>query len=95
VFQYNYVDSDGKCVEEKDKAAVTFDASIMVGYLVKCRKSQLRASKVSYLIDRSRRNMADDEYIYVYLGEEDAHDVAPGITVSLGLQVVQRVGVKL
>ena len=24
--------------------------------------------------------MADDEYIYVYLGEEDAHDVAPGIT---------------
>jgi hypothetical protein len=29
VFQYNYVDSDGKCVEEKDKAAVTFDGRLL------------------------------------------------------------------
>ena len=74
-----YVDNDGRCVLEKDKAAVTFNckltcsdthtcmhtcahmsalsnhaAAILVGYLIKCLKKDLRQSRVQYILDRSR-----------------------------------------
>ena len=48
-------------------------ASIMVGYLVKCRKSQLQASRVNYIVDRSRFAL---KYIHMYVRASSSSLVA-------------------
>ncbi|KAL5008151.1 hypothetical protein ScPMuIL_013732 [Solemya velum] len=72
-FRFHYVKDDGLLVTVKDQAAVLIDEELSIGFLIKCKYSDLLESGKRYKLDTSRP-LGED--VYAYLHNDDAEDTA-------------------
>ncbi|XP_052251235.1 crossover junction endonuclease MUS81-like isoform X3 [Dreissena polymorpha] len=82
--QYCYVSDEGTEETNKDRAAVTIDGVLGVGFLVKCSYSALLQSGLKFKLEPTRPVVGD--WAYAYLSNTDTADVvamAPKQTTDL------------
>ncbi|KAK3599160.1 hypothetical protein CHS0354_040998 [Potamilus streckersoni] len=82
--KFCYVTEDGNEVLFKDRAQVTVDDDISVGFLIKCNYQELLQSEIRYKLDNSRP--LEDDFVYAFIHDADALDIA-----TLGNQVFYEV----
>ncbi|XP_045160601.2 crossover junction endonuclease MUS81-like [Mercenaria mercenaria] len=85
--KYWYVTEEGTEVLVKDKAVVSIDDEIGVGFLVKCNYTELLKSGVKYKLDTTRP--LGDNFVYVYLGNENTDDIANAPFGNVNTHIVQ------
>ena len=73
---FQYVTDANTLTLMKDKAVVTIDDTIGLGFLVKTNKNSLERSGKLYKLDDSSRP-CETGFIYVYLADKDAPDQLP------------------
>ncbi|XP_060557724.1 crossover junction endonuclease MUS81-like isoform X2 [Ruditapes philippinarum] len=72
--KYWYINEEGDETLVKDKAVVSIDDEIGVGFLVKCNYTELLKSGVKYKLDTTKP--IGDDFVYVYLGNDSTDDTA-------------------
>ncbi|XP_071508562.1 crossover junction endonuclease MUS81-like [Diadema antillarum] len=73
--QYWYIDTEGRRVDAKDKAAVSIDDDGEVGFLIRCPKADLRYSSLRY---KPAPDWPDTQGLsFAYLHNDDAMEICP------------------
>ncbi|KAL3874841.1 hypothetical protein ACJMK2_037803, partial [Sinanodonta woodiana] len=72
--KFCYVTEEGNEVLFKDRAQVTVDEDILIGFLIKCNYQELLQSGIRYKLDSSRP--LGDDFVYAFIHDADAVDVA-------------------
>ncbi|CAL4117761.1 unnamed protein product, partial [Meganyctiphanes norvegica] len=87
---FSYIDERGLETPQKDRAVVSVEDDGFIGFLIKCRLTQLLTSNLNYVLDNSRD--APIGFTYAFLENSQSPSISPGLhsPTKLGLSFKEK-----